>query len=109
VIEVFIRIGVGSVEVVSSATSLRSKTMRKKIAIALTAGVAAATVGFGATGTASAAPRDGKCVAANLSALPGSAKSGVAKSDPGALAGVIQLHLDRELDLGGFCGLPDES
>ena len=31
--------------------------MRKKIAIALTAGVAAATVGFGATGTASAAPQ----------------------------------------------------
>ena len=28
--------------------------MRKKIAIALTAGVAAATVGFGAAGTASA-------------------------------------------------------
>jgi hypothetical protein len=32
--------------------------MRKKIAIALTAGVAAATVGFGATGTASAAPKN---------------------------------------------------
>jgi hypothetical protein len=31
--------------------------MRKKIAIALTAGVAAATMGFGATGTASAAPK----------------------------------------------------
>ena len=31
--------------------------MRKKIAIALTAGVAAATVGFGAAGTASAAPK----------------------------------------------------
>ena len=30
--------------------------MRKKIAIALTAGVAAATMGFGAAGTASAAP-----------------------------------------------------
>jgi hypothetical protein len=32
--------------------------MRKKIAIALTAGVAAATVGFGAAGTASAAPKN---------------------------------------------------
>jgi hypothetical protein len=31
--------------------------MRKKIAIALTAGVAAATVGLGAAGTASAAPK----------------------------------------------------
>ena len=82
--------------------------MAKKIAIALIAGVAAATVGLGATSTASAAPRVGKCVAANLSALPGPVKSTVAKSSPGALAGVIQLHLDRELDLGGFCGL-DES
>ncbi|HUV19500.1 MAG TPA: hypothetical protein VMW33_13545 [Ilumatobacteraceae bacterium] len=77
--------------------------MRKKIAIALTAGVAAATVGFGATGPASAAPRDGKCVAANLSALPGSAKSGVAKGSPGALADIIQLHLDGEEDLLGVC------
>ena len=32
--------------------------MRKKIAVAITAGVAAATVGFGATGTASAAPNN---------------------------------------------------
>jgi hypothetical protein len=32
--------------------------MRKKIAIALTAGVAAATMGFGAAGTASAAPNN---------------------------------------------------
>jgi hypothetical protein len=32
--------------------------MRKKIAIALTAGVAAATVGLGAAGTASAAPKN---------------------------------------------------
>ncbi len=31
--------------------------MRKKISIALTAGVAAATMGLGATGTASAAPQ----------------------------------------------------
>jgi hypothetical protein len=82
--------------------------MRKKLAVALTAGVAAATIGLGAAGTASAAPRDGKCVAANLSALPGKAaegpsKSAVAKSSPGALAGVIQLHLDGELDLLGVC------
>jgi hypothetical protein len=80
--------------------------MRKKIAIALTAGVAAATIGFGAAGTASAAPRDGKCVAANLSAIPARgevSKSGVAQSSPGALAGAIQLHLDGELDLLGVC------
>ena len=32
--------------------------MRKKIAIALATGVAAATVGFGATGTVSAAPKN---------------------------------------------------
>jgi hypothetical protein len=77
--------------------------MRKKIATALTAGVAAATVGLGAAGTASAAPRDGKCVAANLSALPASVKSSVAKSSPGALAGVIQAHLDGEADILGVC------
>jgi hypothetical protein len=54
-------------------------------------------------GGSNAAPRDGQCVAANLSALPGSAKSEVAKSSPRALAGVIQLHLDGELDLLGVC------
>ncbi len=44
--------------------------MRKKIAIALTAGVAAATVGFGAAGTASAAPKGGgACVQAGLETL----------------------------------------
>ena len=44
--------------------------MRKKIAIALTAGVAAATVGFGAAGTASAAPNaQGACVQAGISTL----------------------------------------
>ena len=48
-------------------------------------------------------PRDGQCVAANLSALSGASKSAVAKSSPGALAGVIQLHLDGELDLLGVC------
>jgi hypothetical protein len=32
--------------------------MRKKIAIALTAGIAAATIGFGAASTASAAPQN---------------------------------------------------
>ena len=47
--------------------------------------------------------RDGRCVAANLSALPGTVKSEVAKSSPGALADVIQLHLDGELDLLGVC------
>jgi hypothetical protein len=46
----------GSVEVVLSANLPRRNPMRKKIAIALTAGVAAATVGLGATGTANAAP-----------------------------------------------------
>jgi hypothetical protein len=54
-------------------------------------------------GGANAGARDGQCVAANLSALPGSAKSAVAKSSPGALAQVIQLHLDGELDLLGVC------
>ena len=44
--------------------------MRKKIAIALTAGVAAATMGFGATGTASAAPSaKGACVQAGIGTL----------------------------------------
>jgi hypothetical protein len=44
--------------------------MRKKIAIALTAGVAAATVGFGAAGTASAAPNEkGACVQAGIGTL----------------------------------------
>jgi len=44
--------------------------MRKKIAIALTAGVAAATAGFGATGTASAAPKGGgACVQAGIGTL----------------------------------------
>jgi hypothetical protein len=44
--------------------------MRKKIAIALTAGVAAATMGFGAAGTASAAPNaKGACVQAGIGTL----------------------------------------
>ena len=74
--------------------------MRKKIITAL----AVASVGVVSLGAgADAAGRDGKCVAANLSALPGEAKAGVAKSEPGALAGVIQLHLDGELDLLGVC------
>jgi len=74
--------------------------MRKKLITALAvAGIGVVSLASGA----SAAPRDGQCVAANLSALSGAAKSGVAKSSPGALAGVIQLHLDGQLDLGGFC------
>ena len=45
--------------------------MRKKIAIALTAGVAAATMGFGAAGTASAAPANvgAACVQEGLGTL----------------------------------------
>ena len=44
--------------------------MRKKFAIALTAGGAAATVGFGATGTAGAAPNEkGACVQAGIGTL----------------------------------------
>ncbi len=44
--------------------------MRKKIAIALTAGVAAATVGFGATGTVDAAPKgNGACVQQGIGTL----------------------------------------
>lgn len=44
--------------------------MRKKIATALTAGVAAATLGFGAAGTASAAPSaNGACVQAGIGTL----------------------------------------
>jgi hypothetical protein len=45
--------------------------MRKKIAVALTAGVAAATLGLGATGTASAAPKNAgaACVQAGIGFL----------------------------------------
>ena len=72
--------------------------MRRKFTTAVAvAGLGLATF----AGTASAAPREGKCVAATLSALPGSAKAGVAKSAPGALAGAIQLHLDGQLSLVG--------
>jgi hypothetical protein len=74
--------------------------MRTKIITAL-AVVSVGAFSFGAS--ANAAGRDGRCVAANLSALGGQAKSGVAKSAPGALAGAIQLHLDGELDLLGVC------
>ncbi|MET0910807.1 MAG: hypothetical protein ABWZ99_15175 [Ilumatobacteraceae bacterium] len=74
--------------------------MRTKLITA----IAVAGVGIVSfTSAAGAAPRDGRCVAANLSALPGAEKSAVAKSGPGALAGVIQLHLDGELDLLGVC------
>ena len=74
--------------------------MCKKLIIA----VAVAGVGVASfAGGANAAARDGQCVAANLSALPGAVKSEVARSSPGAVAGVIQLHLDGELDLLGVC------
>ena len=74
--------------------------MRKKLITAIAvAGVGVVSFAGGANADA----RDGQCVAANLSALPGSAKSAVAKSSPGALAEVIQLHLDGELDLLGVC------
>jgi hypothetical protein len=74
--------------------------MRKQLITAIAiAGVS--VVSF--AGGADAAPRDGRCVAANLSALPAAAKSTVAKTSPGALAGAIQAHLDGELDLLGVC------
>ena len=72
---------------------------RKLITVIAVAGVG--VVSF--AGGAGAAPREGQCVAANLSALPGTVKSEVAKSSPGALAAVIQLHLDGQLDLSGVC------
>jgi hypothetical protein len=74
--------------------------MRRKLITAI-AILGVSTVSF--VGGAGAGPRDGQCVAANLSALPGSVKSEVARSSPGALAEVIQLHLDGELDLLGVC------
>ncbi len=79
--------------------------MRKKIAIALTAGVAAATVGLGAAGTASAAPSaNGECVQAgigtlkSLNLLQAAAKKQIDYStlDPtgsSPLAGVITVEL----------------
>ena len=79
--------------------------MRKKIAIALTAGVAAATMGFGAAGTASAAPNErGACVQAGIGALKSldllqtAAKKGFDYStiDPtgsSPLAGAIKVEL----------------
>ena len=74
--------------------------MRKMIiTAAAVAGVSLASF----AGAADAASRDGRCVAANLSQLPGATKSAVAKSSPGALSGAIQLHLDRQLDLLGVC------
>ena len=77
--------------------------MRKKLITALAiAGVSVVSIA-GTAGTAGAAPRDGRCVAANLSGLSGAAKSGLAQSKPGALAGAIQLHLDGELDLLNVC------
>ena len=78
--------------------------MRKKLITAIAvAGVS--VVSF--AGGASAAPRDGQCVAGTLSALPATVKSAVAKSSPGALAGAIQLHLDGTLDLAGAAACSD--
>jgi hypothetical protein len=74
--------------------------MRRKIITALVvAGIGVLSV----SATANAVGRDGRCVAANLSGLSGEAKSGVAKTGPGALAGAIWLHLDGDLDLLGVC------
>ena len=79
--------------------------MRKKlITVVALAGLGA--VSF--AGVAGAAgPRDGRCVAANLSALDGPTKAAVANGsvDPGvSLSEAIQLHLDGDLDLLSVCG-----
>jgi hypothetical protein len=73
--------------------------MRKKIAIALTAGVAAATVGLGAAGTASAAPQGaGKpagitCMQFGLAGLRSlGAPAQVARSLGAELSPVLALH-----------------
>jgi len=78
--------------------------MRKKIVTAV------AVAGLGVVSFAGAAgaagPRDGRCVAANLSALDGPTKAAVANGsvDLGvSLSEAIQLHLDGELDLVGAC------
>ena len=78
--------------------------MRKKLITAV------AVAGLGAVsfaGVASAGgPRDGRCVAANLSALDGPTKASVANGslDLGvSLSEAIQRHLDGELDLAGVC------
>ncbi len=66
--------------------------MLKKFAIA----AATATIGIAAfAGPADAAPRDGKCVAANVKVLgPAKIIPTVATSGPGAVSRVIQSHLD---------------
>jgi hypothetical protein len=79
--------------------------MRKKlITVVALAGLGA--VSF--AGVAGAAgPRDGRCVAANLSALDGADKAAVANGsvDLGvSLSEAIQLHLDGDLDLLSVCG-----
>ena len=76
--------------------------MRKKIAIALTAGVAAATLGFGAAGTASAAPQGagegGKpagitCMQFGLAGLRSvGAPAQVARSLKAELSPVLAIH-----------------
>jgi hypothetical protein len=74
--------------------------MRQKLITAL------AVAGLGVVSFAGAAdaggPRDGRCVAANLSALDGPTKAAAAKGEAGlpvSLSDAIQLHLDGQLDL----------
>jgi hypothetical protein len=86
-------------------TTTMKKPMRKKlITVVALAGLGA--VSF--AGVAGAAgPRDGRCVAANLSALHGPTKAAVANGsvDLGvSLSEAIQLHLDGDLDLLSVCG-----
>ena len=78
--------------------------MRKKIMTAVAVAGVGAVSFAGVAGAAG--PRDGKCVAANLSALGGGTISAVANGsvDLGVpLSEAIQLHLDGELDLVGAC------
>jgi len=73
---------------------------KKIIAAAAVAGIS--LVSFAAPADAKG-PRDGRCVAANLSALDGATKAAVANGsvDLGvSLSEAIQLHLDGLLDLG---------
>jgi hypothetical protein len=81
--------------------------MRKKLITAV------AVAGLGAVsfaGVASAGgPRDGRCVAANLSAIDGPTKALAAQGSAGlpvSLPEAIQLHLDGELDLSVLLGGP---
>jgi len=83
--------------------------MRKKIAIALTAGVAAATMGLGATGTASAAPNaKGACVQAGIGTLKslGLLQAAAQKQiDYSTLADVKEGPIFADLPEGSFLSL----